>query len=117
MLKPQSSPASTTPGKRAFGPRGKDREAEAVVDTVRVVVATPPEGVTDAGAKVQVAPEGKPEQANVVAELNPLSGVMEMVVVALWPGVMVSEVGDAVTVIVGGGKSMVYAADATALLE
>ena len=47
---------------------------------VRVVVAAVPLGVTVAGLKLQVEFAGNPEQANVVAALKPLLGVMVTVV-------------------------------------
>lgn len=45
------------------------------VATVRVVVPAEPFGVTLGGAKLQVAPEGNPEQAKVTAWLKPFVGV------------------------------------------
>jgi hypothetical protein len=50
---------------------------------VSVVVAAVPAGVTVAGEKLQDAPEGRPEQLNVTAELKPLAGVIDIAVVAL----------------------------------
>jgi hypothetical protein len=60
-------------------------------ETVSVVVATPPEGVTLAGENVQVAPVGSPEQLKVVAEAKPFCGINEIVTVPLCPGEIVSD--------------------------
>jgi len=43
---------------------------------VTVDVATAPLGVTEPGLKAQEAKAGRPEQENVTAEANPLTGVM-----------------------------------------
>ena len=45
--------------------------ADSEADTVSIVVATPPDGVTIDGEKLQDAPAGNPEQLNVVAEAKP----------------------------------------------
>ena len=51
------------------------------------VVDTVPGGVTDAGEKLHKAPVGKPEQSNRTGDPNPPTGVIETVVVALFPAV------------------------------
>jgi hypothetical protein len=80
----------------------------ASADTVSVVVAGPPAGgVTVAGAKLQVAPVGNPEHPKVVAPEKPATDVTEIMAVALWPGEMVSELGEALRVKVGTGMLMV----------
>ena len=86
-------------------------------ETVSEVVATPPLGVTVAGAKVHVTPEGRPEQLKVVADANPFCGVTEILAVPDCPRAMVRELGETVTEKVTGGKLMVYAAEATGLVE
>ena len=87
---------------------------EAVVVTVSVVEAAPPEGVTVAGAKLHVAPEGSPEQLNEIGELKPYAGVTEIEVVPFCAPVTVCDAGVAATEKSGG---MVYVALATALVE
>ena len=50
--------------------------APAAVEIVTVSVAmSVPSGVSDAGAKLQLAPLGNPEQVNVTAWLNPPCGI------------------------------------------
>ena len=57
------------------------------VAMVRVEVEVPfPLGVTDVGLNVQVLFAGRPEQARLIAWLNPPDGVMMMVDVAEAPG-------------------------------
>jgi len=53
------------------------------------VIEFPPEGVTHAGLKLQVASEGKPLHVNLTGELNPLAGVTVSVAVPVLPAVMV----------------------------
>lgn len=67
------------------------------VETVRVVEAVEPEGVTVAGEKLQDAPEGSPEQLNETAELNPFAGVIDTVAVAFCPPVTLWNAGVAAT--------------------
>lgn len=77
-------------------------------EMVSVVVAgVPPDGVTEAGEKLQVTPEGRPEQLKVVAEAKPFCGAMEITAVPVWPGEMVSEVGLTEIENAGGGRLMV----------
>ena len=64
---------------------------------MRVVEAAAPDGVTVAGEKVQDAPAGNPEQVNETAELNPLAGVANNVVLPLLPAVIVREAGEVAT--------------------
>jgi hypothetical protein len=61
------------------------RSAAVVADVaiVRVVEDAAPDGVTVAGEKLHDAPEGRPAQANVTAELNPFCGVIEIDAVPL----------------------------------
>ena len=76
-------------------------------ETVSVVVATPPEGVTLDGENVHVAPAGSPEQLKVVAAAKPFCGVIEIVTVALCPGATVSDGCETEIEKVGGGRLMV----------
>ena len=105
-----SAIASVTPG---ISPGNCGREfgrttlALEEAETVSVVVATPPEGVTLAGEKVHVAPAGSPEHPKVVAEAKPFCGVIEIVTVPLCPGAMVSDGCETEIEKVGGGKLMV----------
>lgn len=62
---------------------------------VRVVEAGDPLGVTLDGEKVQLDADGNPLQANVTGEFMPLTGLMVMVNVALWPALMVALAGEA----------------------
>jgi hypothetical protein len=78
-----------------------------VVVTVTVVEAAAPEGVTVAGEKLHEDPVGKPEQAKETAELNPFSGVIETVAVALCPPVTVCDAGVAAAEKSGAGRLMV----------
>ena len=80
-----------------------------------VEVATVPEGVTLAGAKEQLPPVGSPEQVNVVAEAKPFCGVTEIVTSPLCPYGTESE-GCETANAKFGGRLMMYAAEATALL-
>ena len=52
-----------------------------------VLVTGAPLGVTLAGEKVQVTPAGIPEQARLIAELNPFAGVKVIVRVDACPAV------------------------------
>jgi hypothetical protein len=80
----------------------------AAIDTVSVVEAAAPAGVTVAGEKLHVAVEGNPEvQLKETAELNPFIGATEMLVVPLNPGATETEVGDADTEKSGTGRLMV----------
>jgi hypothetical protein len=74
---------------------------------VILVVTTAPEGVTVEGEKLQLAPAGTPEQLKLTAELNPLLGVTEIVVVPLCPAVTVIEIGETVIEKSGGVLVMV----------
>lgn len=93
-LKPSAHMVSrqiTWAGHRFFRPRQKSPTARTVkgntvrllscmaaaarVVTVTVVFAMPVDGVTVAGEKLHVAPDGSPEQVKEVAALNPPDGV------------------------------------------
>jgi len=63
---------------------------------VSVVEMAAPDGVTATGAKLHVVPTGDPEQLNDTDELNPFTGVIEIVLVPPCPGTTVSEAGKAV---------------------
>ena len=52
-----------------------------------MLVTGAPLGVTLAGEKVQVTPDGIPEQARLIAELNPFAGVKVIVRVDACPTV------------------------------
>ena len=67
----------------------------AVVLSVRVVETGDPLGVTLAGEKVQFEAVGNPLQANVTDEFMPLTGLMVMVNVAVWPALIVAPLGEA----------------------
>jgi hypothetical protein len=86
------------------------------VVTVSVVEATVPDGVAVGGEKLQDIPEGNPEQTNETVELNPLSGVIEIVDVPLCPPLMESDAGEAATE-KPCERLMTYVALATRLLE
>ena len=58
---------------------------------VSVVEAAAPDGVTVAGEKLHDVPESNPEQTNETAELNPFSGVIEIVESSLCPVITVSD--------------------------
>jgi hypothetical protein len=77
----------------------------------------PPEGVTVAGAKLHVAPEGNPEQLSETADENPFTGVISTEAVPLWPEVMFNTFGETATVKFGDTEAMLKDADATLLLE
>ena len=66
-----------------------------------------PDGVTVAGLKEQVTPEGKPEQAKLTAELKPFIGVTVTIEVPLPLAFTVNTFGDAASVKLGGGRLMV----------
>ena len=100
----QTAIATETGGNRGIPLRPND---DVVGEVVTVNVVDPgvmPPNSTLAGENVQVAPAGRPEQMKVTAELNPLAGVTVTVVVALCPAVTVSDVGEAATVKLGGGR-------------
>jgi len=63
---------------------------------VSVVEAAAPDGATAAGEKLHVVPTGNPEQLNDTDDVNPFTGVTEMVLVPLCPGATVSDAGKAV---------------------
>ena len=69
-----------------------DPETDAV-ETVRVVDAAAPNGVTFGGLKLHDAPAGKPEQANETADEKPFSGDTDTVAVPFCPCSMVKEDG------------------------
>ena len=70
----------------------------AVVLTVRVVETGAPLGVTVAGENVQFEAAGNPLQAKLTGELMPLTGLIVMVKVAVWPALMVALEGEAAMV-------------------
>jgi hypothetical protein len=118
FFQPMQQKAAANAASGNSGRRSRCSAADvAVADTVTVVVAVaPPEGVTVAGEKVHVSPAGNCEQVNETAEAKPPCGITETVMVPLCPEDSVSDVGAAVTE-KSGGKLMVYAALATALLS
>src|SRR5580692_5604219 len=69
------------------------------------------------GENEHASPEGSPEQLKLTAWLNPFSGVTDSVKVADWLASIGALPGEADSVKVAGGRLMVYAADATALLS
>lgn len=76
-------------------PANGTAEPGAVVLMVSVVVAAEPLGVTLAGENVQLEAAGRPLHANVTVETTPFIGTTEMVNVALWPVLMIAELGEA----------------------
>ena len=82
---------------------------------VSVVEVAPANKVRMDGLKLQLAPEGSPEQVNATGEWNPLAGVMVTVVVAVWPPVTVTAEGAAVIVKSADWELIVYVAVATGL--
>jgi hypothetical protein len=68
--------------------------------------------VIEFGEKEQDAPAGNPLQLKATWPLNPNSDPMVTVLVADWPAVKYSDVGDRVTLKLGG---RVYVAEATGL--
>jgi hypothetical protein len=77
---------------------GVARELAAVVLMVRVVETGDPLGVTLAGEKVQLEAAGNPLQAKVTGEFMPLTGLMVMINVAVWPALIVAADGEAAMV-------------------
>jgi len=86
--------ASTAPDENGSALRG-NAAADALAVMVNAVETGAPEGVTVAGEKLQVTPEGKPEQENETAVWNPFAGVTETELVPLWPAVTVKDAGEA----------------------
>lgn len=83
-------------------------EDRALVEIVSWVVATVvPDGVTVAGLNEQAAPLGSPEQAKLIVELKPYSGVTVRVASPWLPEVTVSAVGKTLRVTVGGGAELI----------
>ena len=82
----------TTTGHRRILPYAADANL-LDADTVRVVFAVPPEGITFAGRKTQFAPAGSPEQLNETGDANPFAGVTDTVVLALAPDATLSVAG------------------------
>ena len=92
-LRKHSAAARVAPGKSGLELRRRSAVA-LVVETVSVVVrAVVPDAMMGDGEKLQVAPAGKPEQANETAPAYPYDGVTEMVTVPLCPSGMVSDPG------------------------
>lgn len=94
-IKQQSATATTDPGKYRLGDRRRAALDEEVAIVRLVETAAVPDGVTDSGEKLHVAPEGKPEQAKLTAALKPLIGVTEMMVVVFAPEPTAAESGEA----------------------
>jgi hypothetical protein len=135
----RTSPAALTASsntivicRRLFHPRQQITSAKAVlgrsglglwrsaavvaeVVTVTVLEATPV-GVTVAGEKLHEAPTGNPdEQLKLIAEANPPCAANETVAVPLAPPATVIDDGATATV-KSGGRLIMYAALATALI-
>jgi hypothetical protein len=93
FLKPRkqhSAIARVAPGNSGLelGRTAADADVVAIVSCVVAV----PGGVMLAGAKLHVAPVGRPEQENVTAEANPPVGVIVIVIgLLLCPAVTVSD--------------------------
>ena len=92
-------------------------DADFFAVVIVIVVATAlPDGVTVAGLNVQLAPAGNPEHAKLTAELNPFSGVTVSVNVPCPPETIVKADTDFDNPKLGGGRLMVYVAEATSLV-
>jgi len=83
--------------------RGLAEAEDDVVAIVKVVCAGEVPGVTLAGAKLQDAPAGKPEQANVTACIKPSSLAREMMKPAGCPATTPALPGEAAKVKFGAG--------------
>jgi hypothetical protein len=112
--RPHSSAASAASGSSGIPLRTSDA-LNFAVDTVTVVEAAVPDGVTVAGEKLHDAPEGNPEQLKETAEVKPPCGVTLTVAVPLWPPVTVIDAGVEASE-KSGGRLIVYVALATALV-
>src|SRR5580704_14822755 len=77
----------------------------AVVLILSSLAVEAPEGVIDAGLKVQLASEGSPLQLRVTCELNPFTGVIVTVAVPLWPAAILREPVPNVKLKVGVGHA------------
>jgi hypothetical protein len=75
--------------------------------SVSVVEAAVADGVTVAGEKLHDVPESNPEQLNETTELNPFSGVTEIVAVPPCPAAIVSDDGETAAEKSGTSLSMV----------
>ena len=112
----QNAAASIEPGKN--GLRSCSFIALDVLEIVSTVEAALPAGVTAACAKLHAVPAGSPEQLNATVALNPFCGTTETVVVPVFPGATLNEVGDAeIEKSAALDRLIVYAALATALFE
>jgi len=107
----KNASATAGPGNSTEGWRNVATEE---VETVSVVDADPPEGVTAVGLKLHDAPAGKPEQVNETAEENPFTGVTVTVTFPLCPCSTVSDDG-LIELKEKSGSRIVYVADATGL--
>ena len=98
LLQPtrQSAKANADPGNNDNQPRG-GAKAAIEVETVSVVEATPPDGVTLVGEKLHDAPAGRPEQLKVTVEANPFTGVTDTVAVFGCPDEIDNDVGETPT--------------------
>lgn len=76
-----------------------------------------PAEVTEGGEKLQEVPVGNPLQEKDTVCWNPFDGVIESVVEACCPALTVSDVGDNAMLKSGGGKLIVYVAEAMPLTE
>ena len=82
----------------------------APTDTVSELPALPPgDGVTEAGLKLHVAPDGRPVHERATAELNPFTLPTVAVPVPLAPWAIVRLAGAADTVKSGGGAVVLTA--------
>jgi hypothetical protein len=90
--KQQTTTASAAPGNSAPEPRRISAAVEEVA-TVNVVVLTPAGVGAVKVVKLQVAPNGSPEQANNTFPLNPPSSCTVIVDVPLAPAATVIDVG------------------------
>jgi hypothetical protein len=73
---------------------------------VSVLEAAPPDSVTVAGEKPQVAPEGNPEQLKETVALNPFSEVIDRFVFVLCPATTVKDPDDTAIEKSGAGGTM-----------
>ena len=105
--KQHKAPASIAQGDNGRPSRPSTAADEDAVN-FSVVETAAPESVTVGGVKLHDTPEGIPAtQLNDTVELNPFSGVTEMVVVVLFPVVSANVDGEAATEKSGWGRLMV----------
>jgi hypothetical protein len=91
-------------------------EETAVVSVIVVEAGDPPDGVTLAGEKEQAARLGSVPQEKLTVPAYPPTGLTVNVKVAVWPGVMVPDVGVAEMVKSGAAITIIAALEVLAAL-